>query len=527
MGNYLNIGNHGFASMRRGIYVDKTEMIAFVNSTLGTKDKLTCVSRPRRFGKSFAAQMLGAYYDKSCDSKELFSDLKIAAEDSFKRHLNKYNVISLDMTLMISNTEKKENIINNIEKKVISEIIRTYPDVTPEDSLIETLANVSTDTQEQFIVIIDEWDALFREAKDDIKLQEEYMKWLRGMFKSTLTDKAILGAYMTGILPIKKYGTQSAVSDFKEYTMLTPKKLEKYVGFCEDEVKALCEQYSINFTEMKRWYDGYSFHRIKSVYNPNSVMEAIKNEEFLSYWARTESYESLKIYIELNEDGLKEAIVQMMGGAHIPVDVETFRNDMTNIKRKDDVITLLIHLGYLAYDQTAKTAYIPNEEVRQEFVRAVVTGKHKEIAKLIEESDYLLEKTINMEEKTVAEIIEKAHSAGVSPLFYNNEQALRSVIRFAYISCMDDYQEIQELPTGTGYADVVFVPKKHTSKPAMIIELKWNKSVHSAIQQIKDRNYPQILQGFTDEILLVGINYDEKTKKHSCLIEKFMRGNQL
>ncbi|MDO4556360.1 MAG: AAA family ATPase [Lachnospiraceae bacterium] len=199
------------------------------------------------------------------------------------------------------------------------------------------------------------------------------------MFKSPLTDKAILGAYMTGILPIKKYGTQSAVSDFKEFTMLTPKRLAKYVGF-QEEVKQLCEKYDVDFAEMKRWYDGYSFYRMKSIYNPNSVIEAIRNGEFLSYWARTETYESLKIYIERNEDGLKEAIVQMLGGAHVPVEVETFRNDMISIKCKDDVLTLLIHLGYLAYDQSTKTAFIPNEEVRQEFVRAVMAGKHREIA---------------------------------------------------------------------------------------------------------------------------------------------------
>lgn len=305
--------------------------------------------------------------------------------------------------------------------------------------------------------------------------------------------------------------------------MLTPKRLAKYVGFVETEVRNLCDNYGVDFAEMKHWYDGYSFSQMKSVYNPNSVIEAIQNEEFLSYWARTETYESLKLYIELNEDGLKEAVVQMLGGAHVPVDVETFRNDMTSIKRKDDVLTLLIHLGYLAYDQSAKTAFIPNEEVRQEFIRTVVAGKHQEIAKLIQNSDRLLELTLNREEEAVAKIIQEAHSAGTAPTFYNNEQALRSVIRFAYISCVDEYMEIQELPSGIGYADVVFIPKKGSSKPAMVVELKWNKKTDSAIRQIKDRNYPQVLEQFTDYILLVGINYNEHSKKHSCTIEKFRK----
>lgn len=520
MGNYLNIGNDGFASMRRSVYVDKTEMIAFINNTLGTTQKLTCVSRPRRFGKSFAIKMLGAYYDKECDSRVLFEDLDIAQDSSFEMHLNQYNVITLDMTFMIYDAGNLKDVVQNMERKVIAEVRAAYPDVPESDGLIETLANVARATGDKFIVLIDEWDVLFRETKDDVDIQDEYVRWLRGMFKSPLTEKAILGAYMTGILPIKKYGTQSAVSDFKEYSMLMPKQLAKYVGFSEDEVRNLCETYDVDFTEMKHWYDGYSFHRMRSVYNPNSVMEALRNEEFLSYWARTETYEALKIYIELNEDGLKEDVVQMLGGAHVPVDVETFRNDMTSIKRKDDVLTLLIHLGYLAYDQPAKTAYIPNEEVRQEFVRAVVTGKHREVARLIQNSDRLLEATLNMEEEVVAKILQEAHSAGTAPTFYNNEQALRSVIRFAYICCVDEYMEIQELPSGKGYADVVFVPKKGSIKPVMVVELKWNKTSDGAIRQIKNRNYPQILQSFADDILLVGINYDEQSKKHSCTIEK-------
>lgn len=229
---------------------------------------------------------------------------------------------------------------------------------------------------------------MFREAKDDKYLLDSYVQLLRGLFKdSGKTDKMIEAAYMTGILSIKRYGSQSAVSDFREYTMLTPRRLVEYVGFTEPEVMGLCEKYDVDFSEMKHWYDGYSFSRLKSVYNPNSVIEAVRNDEFDSYWVRTETYESLKIYIDLDEDGLKEAIVQMLGGAHVPVDTDTFQNDMTNIKRKDDVLTLLIHLGYLAYDSIEKTTYIPNEEVKQEFVRAVVAGRHTEVAKLIQSSE--------------------------------------------------------------------------------------------------------------------------------------------
>jgi hypothetical protein len=225
----------------------------------------------------------------------------------------------------------------------------------------------------------------------------------------------------------------------------------------------------------------------------------------------------------MNEDGLKEAIVQMIGGAHYPIDVGTFQNDMTSIECKDDVLTLLIHLGYLAYDAEKHSVYIPNEEIRQEFIRAIKTGKHKEVAKLIQNSDQLLKATLRMDSETVANAIEEAHSAGTAPLFYNDEQALRSVIRFAYISCVDEFLRVEELPTGIGYADVVYLPKKGSAMPIMVVELKWNKSAEGAIAQIKNRNYPQVLEGFGSDILLIGINYDEKSKKHTCMIEKYIK----
>jgi hypothetical protein len=523
MGNYLNIGNDGFEMIRKGKYVDKTGLIGFINSTLGTQRKLTCVSRPRRFGKSFAAKMLCAYYGKGFDSRELFEDLEIAKDDTFDQYLNKYDVIYLDMTSFISETDNIKDILVDIRTSIIEEVRAAYPEVKQSEKISLTLANVAEATGNKFFIIIDEWDALFREAKNDTELQKEYIQLLRSLFKGALTDKMLIGAYMTGILPIKKYGTQSALTDFKEYTMLKPKMLERYVGFTEEEVRGLCEEYDMDFNEMKRWYDGYSFTHIKSVYSPNSVMEALLNGEIDNYWTQTETYESLKIYIDMNVDGLKEAIVQMLGGARLRIDVGTFQNDMTSITCRDDVLTLLVHLGYLAYDNEAQATYIPNEEVRCEFVRAVKYGRHKEVAKLIQTSDRLLQATLAMDSETVANAIEEAHSAGTAPLYYNDEQALRSVIRFAYISCIDEYLRIEELPSGTGYADVVYLPKKNSDKPVMVVELKWNKTAQGAIAQIKSRNYPQALEGFGSDMLLVGVNYDEKTKKHTCVIEEYKR----
>lgn len=436
MGNYLNGGNSGFASVRKSIYIDKTEMIAFINSTLGTADKLTCVSRPRRFGKSFAAKMLCAYYDKSCDSRDLFEGLAISKDASFEKHLNKYNVICFDVTWFISSVKNIEDTVRSLQERIIAELREAYPEARESDTLSETLSAIHKITNEKFIFIIDEWDALFREAKQYKKLQEEYINFLRGLFKNTgFTDKVIEAAYMTGILPIKKYGSQSAVSDFQEYTMLSPEPLEQYVGFTESEVKALCEEYSVDFSEMKRWYDGYSVSMCGSVYNPNSVTQAIKKRRFGSYWTRTETYEALKIYIDLDMDGLKEAVIRMLGGEKIQILTGSFQNDMTNISCKDDVLTLMVHLGYLAYDAEEETVFIPNEEVRQEFVLAVTKGRHKELAKLIQNSDHLLMQTLDMNEEAVEKAIEEVHKVVSSPLAYNREDSLRSTIRFAYLTC--------------------------------------------------------------------------------------------
>lgn len=460
MGNYLNIGNAGFSAIRKGRYIDKTGMISFINSTLGTMEKLTCVSRPRRFGKSFAAKMLCAYYDKSCDSKALFEDLIIAKDPSFQKYLNKYDVIYLDITLFISGASDIRNIVSDLQKKVIVEIRETYPETPATENLFEALSSVAENTGNKFIIIIDEWDALFREAKNDTSLQKEYIQLLRSLFKSSLTDRMIEAAYITGILPIKKYGTQSALTDFDEYTMLQPEPLESYVGFTESEVRNLCAQSNLDFSSIQNWYDGYLLGKGIHVYSPKSVLDAIKRNRLGSYWTQTETYESLKFYIGMDEFGLKEAIVQMLGGAHYPIDVGTFQNDMTNINCMDDVLTLLVHLGYLAYDANDESVFIPNKEVKQEFIRAVTSGKHKEIARLILDSDQLLNDTLTMNHEAVAVAIEKAHSAGTAPQFYNNEQALRSVIKFAYISCVDEYLKIEELPSGTGYEK----SKKHSCK---------------------------------------------------------------
>ncbi len=527
MGMYLNAGNEGFRSVRKGLYVDKSGLISFVNSTLGSSDKLTCVSRPRRFGKSFAARMLAAYYDRSCDSRELFVDLAIAKDPEFEKNLNRYDVIYLDITWFIAVAENIRGTVLYLQEKVIEELCDAYPALALKDNglLPEVLAKISNATGQKFIIIIDEWDALFREAKDDEKLQKEYIMLLRGLFKSNQTDKMIEAAYMTGILPIKKYGTQSALTDFREYTMLRPKRLAQYVGFTESEVIGLCNRYGMDFEEARRWYDGYSFSKVPSVYSPNSVVQAMVNGEYATYWTETETYESLKRYIGMNTEGLKDAIILMLGGGRCKINTRTFQNDIWNINGKDDVLTLLVHLGYLAYDPSQNEAYIPNQEVADEFKNAVEYSGWAGISDALQASEELLEATRQGNAEAVAKGIEEVHEANTSILAYNNELALSCVITIAYYVARKDYTMIRELPAGKGFADVVFIPRRHTDKPALIVELKWNKSAQGAISQIKDRRYEGVLDEYAGNLLLVGINYSEETKKHECMIEKMLVKN--
>ena len=524
MGMYLNPGNSGFARIRNDVYVDKSGLISLINETIDTPRCLTCISRPRRFGKSFAAKMLCAYYDKTCDSSALFDDLEIATDEKFhgtyEKNRNRYDVIYLDMTNIIGKTGSCD-VVSFIQESVTKEILDAYPGLREGKVFDETLMNAAELTGNKFIMIIDEWDAPIREIPE---IQKQYLQFLRMLFKgSGTTDKIFAAVYMTGILPIKKDGSQSAISDFKEFTVIKPRKFGPYVGFTEEEVKRLCQEYHSDFQMMKQWYDGYTFRTAGAVYNPGSVIEAIRNDDFDSYWTQTSAAESLMEYISLDFDGLGKTVAELIGGGKVKVDTKGFANDLVTYRNQDDVLTLLIHLGYLAYDEEAEQAYIPNEEIRMEFAKVIREVKRDDTIKRIRESDQLIYDTIHGNGEAVAAQIEKIHEEE-APLHYNNEQALRSVVKRAYFSCGDEFVMLEELPASVGYADIVYLPKKASRMPALVIELKWNKSAEGAIAQIKERNYPRAMEGYGGAILLVGINYDKDApagkRRHTCVIEK-------
>lgn len=383
------------------------------------------------------------------------------------------------------------------------------------------MEQIYADTGKKFIFLIDEWDCVMRERQEEECLQKQYLDFLRNLLKD---QSYVALAYVTGILPVKKYGQHSALNMFWEYSMTDQSIFEEYTGFTEGEVKELCRQYDMDFAETGSWYDGYQFRRFKHVYNPRSVVAAMKSRYFSDYWISTETYEALKVYMEMDFDGLRSDIVRMLGGERISVNTHSFQNDMCTFRTRDDVLTLLIHLGYLGYDAEKKETFIPNREIAGEFENAMSVGGWGEVMRILKASDRLLEDTLRLDAESVAAGLDRAHTEVASILTYNDENTLCCAISLAYYSARKDYRMVREMPAGYGFADVVFLPLPMVQKPALIIELKYGGSADAAIQQIRDRQYPRALEGYAGEILLVGVNYDKdnRNKPHSCVIERFI-----
>ena len=524
MGVYFNPSNASFRQARNSrIYVDKTGLIEQLNMRLSTEDKCLAVSHARRFGKSHAAGMIDAYYSLGCDSGELFDDTKIARDADYRKYMNKYNVIHLDIASFWD--DFKDDLVEKVKEYIIDDFRKSFnKNIDYSKKLSIILMSIYQKTNTPFVIIIDEWDCVIRNS-DDKELVHKYLQFLHSLFKSEESKSFLALAYITGILPIKKIRDESALNNFSEYTMLKSKPITKYYGFTEDEVKVLCERFDMDFETIRAWYNGYLIDGIH-MYNPNSVSMALNRHKFDSYWRNTSSFESINTFITLNYEGLKDDIMSMLSGKKVRVNPNTFRNDLSIITSKDDALTALIHLGYLGYDADRKSAYVPNYEVATAFELALQTGEWKDIAKAISTCDDLLFETIDGNAERVAELIELAHDTYTSVLKYNDENSLRCVLTMAYFTAPGYYNIIREMPAGKGFADFVFIPRANAGfRPAMVVELKYNKSADTAIKQIKEKRYHGVLSGYSDKILLVGISYDadgKDKKHHTCVIEEVM-----
>ena len=544
MGRYLNPGCVNFEeALNSDIYVDKTDMIAYINSVVKTKQKYMCVSRPRRFGKTMATEMLAAYYGEG-DSRQLFADRKVAECENWDRYINQFDVVRVVMTDFIKEKMDVGAALVEMQKLVVRNLKKQYPDVDYYDTnnLILSMSDVYEETGRQFVIIIDEWDAVFRICKEDKEGQKLYLDFLRDWMKD---QEYVALAYMTGILPIKKYGQHSALNMFDEYSIITPMKLAQYTGFTGEEVRDKCNEYNMHYEDIASWYDGYIVStaipvemreeyrmgeyegRSLSIYSPLSVVKALSTGIIQNYWNRTENYETLAEYIRMNYDGLKDSVALLMDGGRIRVNINKYQNDMTSFSGSNDVLVMLIHLGYLGYDTDTKEVFIPNNELLDEFRISTESEEWTDTFTSFKKSQKLLNATWECREDKVAELLEWFHDTAENKT-YNSEAALSYAVQMAYYAGQKYYTTIQELDSGKGYCDLVYLPSpKHPDKPALLIELKYDKSLETAADQIRDKNYPQKLEHYMGNILLVSINYekdanskDTSYKHHSCSIEK-------
>ncbi len=519
---FVNVDNRLFQRVRNSEYVDKSELITLTNNIINAEKCFICVTRPRRFGKSVTVKMLNAYYSKGCDSKALFSDLKIASSPDFEKHLNQHDVIYLDMMEFADNKNNGNKYLENLDNDVVSELKDTYPECFDKDKSY-SLPEAIRCLKKKFIFIIDEWDFVFRQYPNNTKLHENFIDLLRSLFKGGGENFVEL-VYMTGILPIARYNTQSALNNFNEYTILKSSNYSQYYGFTEKEVKTLCEKYQLDFETAKFWYNGYKVGEYE-IYNPNSIKKLITRREFQSYWSYTSAYGIVTEAINQNFEGLKDDIIKLCSGTSIKIyDIESFNTAEKSFPNKDSVYVYLVHLGYLGYNGAESTIYVPNEETRKELLHSVRDNHWPQYESALKLSEQVVIATENRDTETVANLLSKIHEDKVPALEYNNESALRYVVLMAYLATEREYlAPLNEFPTGKGFADIVYLPISANAKdkPALIIELKKDASAKVALEQIKERDYVSRVKEYTDNILLIGINYDSKNKQHSCVIEKY------
>jgi len=518
MGSYLNQNNDSFIeSLNSKIFVDKTKLIGITNDNLRTYDKFMCVTRPRRFGKTMALSMLNAYYSKGCDSASLFDNLNISKDESYLKHLNKHNVIWIDMSRIY--LKYKNESIQNLNKVIVDDIKTTWPNVLRENDnyIDDAILRIYEERNERFIFLIDEWDVIFREEQQNTKLCNEYIEFLRLLFKSSDVSSCIDLVYMTGILPIKRYSTQSTLNMFTEYNMIDSFNMASYVGFTEDEVKGLCSKYSRDFIEIKAWYDGYKLNGVE-LYNPKSVVTAVLRNKCLDYWVQTSAREAVTNYMNYDNGELKGLITKMIAGDEIDVNVSKFDNDLTKVNSKDAALTVLIHLGYLAYDENNKKCYIPNHEIKEEFINAVDCLNWSDIYDPIKNSKKLYEETLKGNTKFINETLDINHKELASMFNKNKEDVLSIIVTISYYKCLQFYYIRKEDTSAFGRADITFTPRDNLHIP-FVIELKVDDTIDNAINQIKNKNYTDVFKGYKGKVLLLGVSYDSKTLKHKSKIE--------
>lgn len=492
------------------IHVDKSEIIEILNRHISTVNRYICVTKPRRFGKTLNANMIGAYYTKGYNSHNLFDRLSIADKDSYETHINKHNVIYIDFSRRPIECNNFHDFMQWVKDSLIEDLEEAFScGLKKADSIDRLLVR----TRQSYIFILDEWDSIFYESFITDGNKIEFLKFLKGILKD---QPYVELAYMTGVLPIAKYSSGSELNMFREFNFMNDHVFEKYFGFTEDEVLTLCQKYKgISYDELKYWYDGYYLSDGRSLFNPRSVNYALLDQICLNYWTETGPMNEIAEYVEHNVEEVREDVVKLVSGIPVEVELQGYSASELQLNTRDEILSAMVVFGFLSYHDGMLC--IPNHELMMKFEKVLSRKSMGEVQNIVKQSKEMLEATLSGNEKKVAEVLEQIHDREIPFLKYNDENSLSCVITLSYLKAREYYDVHREYKSGKGFVDYMFIPKNR-DYPPIILELKYGGDVKKAIDQIKEKNYMQKIAEYP-ECILVGINYDEK-KHHQCRIEK-------
>ncbi|MCD8110450.1 MAG: ATP-binding protein [Clostridiales bacterium] len=535
MGYYLN-SNKVYSLYKseanKPYFVDKTEMLVELMTLVEQGNNHVCITRPRRFGKSVMATMVGAFFSKGFDSSSIFDSLKIAREKKYREHLNRHDVIYIDFSEAANISKSYDRFIEKIEKKLITDLCCAFPSLEfdEDDTVVEYLRTIHEETMTSFVFVFDEWDCIFHKKYTTDDDKESYINFLASLTKGT---GYVSLSYMTGVLPVAKYSSGSTINNFIEYTMATDDKFSEYFGFTESEVDELYRRYetavserNVSREELKLWYDGYHTPLSERMYNPRSVVLALDRNRVRSYWTTTGPYSEISGYIVNDIDGVKRDVALMIAGESVPADVEEFAATAMHLSTRNEIFSAMVVYGFLNYEDGR--VHVPNRELMNEFAKTIRREKKLGyIYDLANASSRMLRATLDGDTKTMEEILQFAHDTETPLLDYNNETELTAIVNLVYLAARDSYYVEREDKAGEGYVDFIFYPERQ-GDDGMIVELKVDDTPEAAIRQIKDRKYVLKFQGkmaekkrHTGRILMIGIAYSRKSKDHHCRVEIF------
>lgn len=533
MGMFLN-SKSPYADYRETVndlyFVDKSMLLKELFPALGKKNRYFCITRPRRFGKSVMANMVGAFFGKAADSSGLFDTLAIAGERDYVSYLNQYNVIYIDFSRMPENCGSYYAYISRILNGLREDLMQEYPNLArgAEKAIWDNLQMIFEETGQKFIFVMDEWDAVFHKSFIREEDREKYIEFIRNLLKDQVYVEL---AYMTGVLPIAKYSSGSELNMFLEYDMVTKKKFSEYFGFLDTEVDKLYERYrqetdspEITREDLGIWYDGYCTVTGKRLYNPRSVVCALTENELSNYWTSSGPYDEIFYYVRNNIEDIRDDLTFMISKERVPVVLQGYAATEPELRTRNQIYSAMVVYGLLTYEDGS--VFVPNKELMDKYNELLLTNDNLGyVHRLAKESEKMLAATLSRDTKTMAEILKFIHDTESPILSYNNEAELSTVVNLAYLAARDRYRVEREDKAGEGFVDFIFYPERRETD-GIILELKVDSTPEEAIRQIQDKNYVLRFKGklgempkYTGNVLAVGISYDKKSKKHSCKVE--------